>query len=758
MAVTRRHFLIGGVAAAGLVVAWQILPRDYPNPLFAAPGESLFGAYLKIATDGSVTVAVPQCEMGQGVTTIIPQIVAEELGADWRSVAVELVPVSPIYANHVLARQWADLLWPESIAGMFGEDTLLADHLSDSAKFMLTADSTTLPNYEQPAREAGAAARSLLCQAAAARWNVAWEECETRGGFVVHAEKRLRFAELLEEAKTFDVPDPVPVRGTFINDRAIIDDALPPYPRLDLPGKVDGSLNFAGDIRLPDMVYAAIRQGPLGDSTLKSVRRSAAKNVTGLLEIVRHERWVAAVATNWWAANTALSNLKATFETRGRMADSKYVETAMDAALSGEEGTGGKRLYARGDIDPVFAAGKGFAATYTVAPSPHATIETSTATARFVAGQLELWLATQSPELARQSAARVLAISAANVVLYPVMAGGSFDRRLENEVAVQAALLARHMGRPVQLVWSRGEEMIHDPVRPPVRARLAAVTGSNGLIAALSTKIAAPATAHEFARRLFEYESAHEALKATSGQYDYMAVSGAVPPYTIADFALDHYPVDISIPTGRYRANADGYTCFFTESFIDELAHKANREPLSFRMQMLSGQPRLARCLSGVAIAAGWDGGLDNSGQGIACHSMKVGERSAHIGVIATARQGEQGFAVKRLTALADIGRVINRDIALQQIESGIVFGLATAMGCTTGYEKGVTTVRQLRDLNLPMLSDVPELVVELIDSTEEPVDPGEIGVPAVAPAIANALFSASGLRLRSLPLLSDGL
>lgn len=753
--VTRRNFLIGGAAAAGLVVAWQLMPRDYPNPLGAASGETLFGAYLKIGADGTVTVAVPQCEMGQGVTTIIPQIVAQELGADWRSVAVEFAPVSPVYANHVLARKWAGTMWPRSLSGLMGEDNMVSGRASDSADFMLTADSTTIANYEGPAREAGAAARSLLCQAAADRWDIEWEECETREGFVVHGEKRLRFAELVEEAKEYDVPDPVPVLGEMASEGTPFDDALPLFPRLDLPAKVDGSTNFAGDIRLPDMVYAAVRQGPVGNSTLKSVDRSAVKDQTGLIEIVSHDRWVAAVATNWWAANSSLSKLKATFETRGRLGDSKYYLEDMDAALDGGEGF---RLYKSGDIAGPFANGTSHSATYTVAPSPHATIETSTATARYKNGQLELWLATQSPELARQSAARVLGISKTDVVVYPVMAGGSFDRRLENEVALQAALLARHMGRPVQAVWSRGEEMIHDPVRPPVRARLAAVTSTTGTIAALSTKIAAPATSHEFARRLFEYETPYDALLASRGEPDDAVVSGAVPPYNIADFALDHYPVNSSIPTGRYRANADGYTCFFTESFIDELARKANREPLSYRMQMLSGQPRLARCLSGAAVMAGWDGGLDNSGQGIACHSMAVGDRSAHIGLVATARQGERGFAVTKLTALVDIGRVINRDIALQQIEGGIIFGLASAMGCATAYEDGLTTARRLRDLNLPMLADVPEVEVDLVASTEDPVDPGEIGVPPVAPAIANALYSASGLRLRSLPLLSDGL
>ena len=751
--ITRRQILVGGAGAAGLFVAWQLLPRSYPDPLDIGPGETGFGAYLKISIDGSVTVAVPQCEMGQGVTTVIPQIVARELGADWRSVAVETAPVSAIYANHVLARKWAKLIWPPGIDGMFDEDNFITRGLSDSADYMLTADSTTMANYELPAREAGAAARSLLCQAAAARWGIAWEACEAATGFVSHENKKLRFADLVEDAKTFEVPDPVPLYPLPESDPEPISESEElPWPRLDLPAKVDGSANFAGDIRLPDMVYAAIRQGPVGDSIVKSVDRSAAHDVTGLIEVVEHERWVAAVASNWWAANRALSLTKTTFTTRGALADDDSIDSALTQAL-GKDGEG-RRLIEIGDPEAAFAGKKGYAAEYDIAAAPHATIETASATARLTDGRLELWLATQSPQSARESASRVLGLSASDVVLYPMMAGGSFDRRLDNEIAAQVALLARHMQRPVQLIWSRGEEMIHDPVRPPVRARLTAITDASGRITALSTRIAAPATAHEFARRLFDHARPDAAMRAAAGRHDYSAVSGARPPYAIPAFCADHFPVDTGIVTGRWTANANGYTCFFTESFIDELARKAGREPLSYRMQMLSGQTRLARCISGAAVQAGWDGGIDNSGQGLACHAMD----GAHIAVIASARQGEGGFEVERLTATVDIGRIVNRDIALQQIECGMISGLATAMGCAMGYAGGLASSRRLRDLNLPLLANTPEIDIVLIDSNEDPVDPGEIGVPAVAPAIANALFSASGIRLRTLPLLSDGL
>jgi isoquinoline 1-oxidoreductase beta subunit len=208
------------------------------------------------------------------------------------------------------------------------------------------------------------------------------------------------------------------------------------------------------------------------------------------------------------------------------------------------------------------------------------------------------------------------------------------------------------------------------------------------------------------------------------------------------------------MPTGPWRGLANSYNCFFVEGFIDELAHKAGVEPLSFRMQMLVGQTRLARCLTGVAIMAGWDGGVSGSGRGIACHSM----RGSHIAVIVTARNSETGVRVDRIHAMADCGRLINPDLARQQIEGGILFGLAQALGSATDFESGLPTARRLRDIDLPKLADVPEITVELARNDEAPGGVSELGVPAVAPAIANALFSAAGIRLRELPLLSRGL
>jgi isoquinoline 1-oxidoreductase beta subunit len=242
------------------------------------------------------------------------------------------------------------------------------------------------------------------------------------------------------------------------------------------------------------------------------------------------------------------------------------------------------------------------------------------------------------------------------------------------------------------------------------------------------------------------------AMESSAGEADFFALDGADVPYDIPHLTIDHHPVALPIPTGDWRGNANSTNAFFVESFIDELAAIMKIEPLSFRMQMISGQPRLARCLTGVAAMAGWDGGMDGSGQGLACHSMHGG----YIAVVVKASRTEQGLRVKRISAMVDVGRIIHPDITRQQIEGGLVFGLAMAVGSATGFSGGLPTARRLSDLSLPRLAEIPEIQVEFVRSDEEPAGYEELGVPAVAPAIASALFSATGVRFRKLPLFAE--
>ncbi|MBV1689426.1 molybdopterin-dependent oxidoreductase [Novosphingobium sp. G106] len=743
MEVSRRGILIGALVGGGLAVGYALRPHKYEPPLAPGQNETAFDAWIRIAGDGVVTVTVPQLEMGQGITTLIAQIVAVELGADWRQVAVEPAPPSPLYVNLPLASRWAEL-WLPMFPGIASAGSPITRRWAEGEVFTVTADGTSLAAYEYPARVAAAAARSMLAQAAAKQWDADWQDCAVEKGFVSYQGKRLPFGVLAAEAANFDPPKEPPLRVHPARERNV--DALR-FPRLDLPSKVDGSHRFAGDVRLPGMVYAAIRHGPIGDTELASWDKKRARGMPGVIAFVKEKRWLAAVAETWWAAERALVEIAPNFIAKDR-ADSGKIETALDEAVRGGAATRLLELGDPGTLKRNFSLAK----RYDVAPALHATLETASATARLHDGRLELWIASQAPEAARRAAAKAAGVGLRDCVLYPMPAGGSFDRRLEHDHAIEVAAIARAVGRPVQLTWSRWQEHVAGPPRPPVTAVMAARVDGSGVVTGWKARLALPATTHEFGRRLFEGQSDRQAMKASKGEADPLAIEGAIPPYAVPNMVVEHAPAAIGLPTGRLRGNAHGYTAFFNESFVDELAHHTRQEPLSFRIAMLGHDPRLVQCLQRVAIQAEWGGGVDASGQGVACHVIGEGR----IAVVATARRDAEGVRVDRIDAVADIGRIVNVDIARQQIEGGLVFGIGLALGSSTGYADGLPVIGRLAELALPLLADCPEIRVDFIDSDAPSADPGELGVAVAAPALSNALFSATGLRFRKLPLLSE--
>jgi isoquinoline 1-oxidoreductase beta subunit len=680
-----------------------------------------------------VTVAVPQSEHGQGSWTALPQIVADELGADWRTMGVEPAPLSPLYAN--------PLGLDELLEGTLGAVPAGMRHEWARREGMtLTAASTSVRMFEGACREAGAAARALLAQAAAARWGVEPAACAARDGFIVHGAKRLRFAELAAEAVEGTVPDPLPIgiggAGRLMGQS---------LPRLDAPSKVDGSANFSGDVRLPDMVHAAVRAGPAGTVRVVSADRAAADRVPGVVSVVTGDHWVAAVATTGGAAQRGVEALRPRFEVRGGGASTASIAAALDAALERD----GVRV---AEVGEPAAAGREIAARYEAGSGVHAAIETPSATAAFRDGRLELWLPTQAPGVARAAAAQAAGVSEDAVIIHPMLIGGSFGAALEHDVAEQAAVLAIKLMRPVSLIWSRAEAIVHDRFRPPARARMTARLSATGAILNWQAAIAAPSTGGEVARRVAPGVLTEAAIAAGGGG-DRYAVAGAMPPYRIPAVAIDHHPAGIGVATGHLRGGAHGYTAFFTESFLDEVARAGGNEPLSFRIGMLGHEPRLARCLSTAAALGGWNGGVQGSGQGIACHAF----RGSFIAVLAEAHAEGARVVVDRLVAAVDCGRTINPGLVRQQIEGGLIFALAHALGASTGFAGGLAEARGIGVLGLPRLADAPDLTVELIASDEAPGGVSELGVPAVAPAIANAIFASTGFRARTLPLRLQG-
>jgi isoquinoline 1-oxidoreductase beta subunit len=371
-------------------------------------------------------------------------------------------------------------------------------------------------------------------------------------------------------------------------------------------------------------------------------------------------------------------------------------------------------------------------------------METLNATARLTGDRLELWLPTQSLAFTRDAAARAANMDPEAVTAYQTLVGGSFGRKGSADAAEMVAILAVKTKRPVQLIFSRADEIMRDEFRQPAIGRMKAKLGDNGKLLAWSAKIAAPSTiAERFAATVPNFPGPNPSKP------ELRAIEGGIPSYDIPAIAIDHHVAPVGVPTGAWRGVANTYNAFFTECFIDELAERAGVDPFSYRMQLLDASPRLARCLSTVAKLGNWRGGGAGTGQGIAAHSCY----GSHVAMLAELHVDQGRIALDRIVAVVDCGRIIHPDIVHQQIEGGIVYGISGALGNAISIEHGLVTARNFDGLGLPMLTDVPEIVVKVIQSDEPPSGVGEIAVPALAPTLANALFAATGKRFHTLPL-----
>jgi isoquinoline 1-oxidoreductase beta subunit len=697
--IDRRTLLIGGGAGVGLVVAFLAWPRGSGSGVPLRDGEQQFGQYLKIGRDGRVTVAVPQVETGQGIWTALPQIAADELGAAWESIAVEPAPLGRGYANAIAEDEgWSD----ESLR--------------------ITAGSSSVRAFEQPLRDAGAVARSLLIAAAAGRWNVEPDECDTAGGFVLYRGRTLPFASLAEEAAGLRPPANAPRRAA----RAALLTGKP-LPRLDLPAKIDGSFQFAGDIRLPDMLFASARLCPPGGRLTGFSREGAGRHPT----VVRNG-WLAVAADSWSAAERALKMASPRFE--GPVSPPRgEVRALYEKAL---ETGDSNSWFTRGDYDSAVEGSRPLAATYWVAPAQHLGLEPLTATARFHGDRLEVWAPTQAPDLAHATAVEAAGAAASHVTLYPMPVGAPGGRAVVADAIAVAVELARELKRPVQLSLSPGASQNQDRVAPGALARMTALPGAGGITAAWKMRIATS-------------DGLGTAIGGKSLKLGATVLGGAIPPYSIPNVSIDGVPVRTPFRTGYMRGHPQRAMAFVIESFIDELAHAAGLEPLAFRMAMLGGMPRLAHCIQAAAAAGGWDGGARGSTQGIAACSAF----GSHIGLLADATIGaDQSVEVHRLVAAVDCGRIVNPQLVRQQIEGGLIWALGLASVAEPDWAAGMPRSRPLGAIGLARIARTPEIRVELVPSSASPGGVSGLGVIALAPAVANAIYAATGKRLRSLP------
>jgi len=716
--VDRRTVLIGGGAGIGLVVAFALWPHHLHSDLSVERGEEAFGNFIKIAKNGQITIAVPQTETGQGIWTGLPQIVADELGAAWDSIGVEPAPLTGDYANALAGREgWLD-----------GFGWLRAHRVEDDGRMRITAESTSVRAFEQPLREAAAVARTMLLGAAADRWNVEPEDCETGDGFVLNRGRTFTFGELAEEAADRAPPNNPPLRETARG--RLIGQAL---PRLDGPAKADGSWRFAGDVRLPDMLFASARIAPPG-GRLTSFTRHPIEAVHAIRHVAARAGWIAVVAETWAAAEKGMKAADPKFSARRTPANIRAIFE--DALAHGGE----RRTFRRGNYEGTVKGSRPLAATYFVAPSQHLGLEPLTATARFDGRHLEVWAPTQAPALAREAAAEAARIDASDVTLYPMPAGEPAGRSLESDAIPFAVELARQLKRPIQLTLSQSASQNHDLVSSGALARMTALPGDGGVTAAWKMQVAVVQGMAAAFERMLDIDDKRRMIRA--------AIRG-IPPYAIPNVTVEAVHPSLPFQIGYMRGSPEREFAFATESFIDELARAAGTEPLAFRMSMLGSNGRLARCLQGAARLAEWDGGGPGSTMGIAgCSAF-----GSHIGLVASASIGsDQRVKVERLVAAVDCGRVVNAGLVEQQIAGGLIWALAQATVPAPEWIAGMPRARPIGGIGLPRVGDTPQIIVEIIPSSDAPSGISGLGTTVLAPAVANALHAVTGKRLRSLP------
>jgi len=691
----RRTLLIGGGAGVGLIVAVSLWPRRWRSELPVGKGEQAFGSFIKVARDGKVTVAVPQVETGQGIWTALAQIVADELGAAWETVAVEPAPLAKAYANPVAMEEG----WPRGIR--------------------ITANSTSVRAFEGPLREAAATARAMLVGAAADRWTVDPATCDTADGFVICGVRTVTFGELAEEAADRTPPARPPLR-TGGKSRLIGQ----PLQRLDGPAKADGSWRFAPDVRLPGMLFASARIAPPG-GRLKSYSREAIAALPGIRHVAARDGWFAVVADSWWAAERAVKAADPVFSGRKMAPDPRPLFNEALASGDAEE------WFSRGDYAAAVRGSRPLTATYYVAPSLHLGLEPAAATARIGADGAEVWAATLAPGFGK----------AGGATLYPMAPGEPAGQAMESPAAPIALELTRALGSPVQVVLSQSASQNHDHVAPGALARMTALPGAGGITAAWAMRVA---TADGFGGAL-----ARMAGKGPPDKFGRSGLDGSVPPYSIPNVRVEAAMAKLPFVAGYMRGSPQREFAFFTESFVDELAHAAGMEPLAFRMSMLGGNGRLARCLQAAARLAQWDGGGPGSTMGIAGASAF----GSHIGLVAMASIGDdQRVKVHRLVAAVDCGRVVNSGLVEQQVSAGLIWALGQATAAAPEWVAGMPRARPIGAMALPRISDAPEVVVEIIPSSDAPGGIGGLGCLPLAPAVANAIHAGSGKRMRSLP------
>jgi isoquinoline 1-oxidoreductase beta subunit len=725
MAISRRQFVVGGaVAGAGaLVIGVRLsghLVRAQESDLGAkkaAPNP--FDAYVHVKPDGHITLIVAKSEMGQGIKTGLAMILAEEAEVDFSSVSVEQAETRPdIYAH------------------------------------MGTGGSGSTQENFTPLRQAGATVRELMITAAAARWNVPRSECEAKKGSVRHekSDRTAGYGELVDAAAKLPRPEPEKVELKDENDFQLIGHAT---PRVDIPSKVNGSAQFGIDVRVPEMVFAVVARCPTFGGKAAHFDAGKAKAIAGVRDVFEIPALgadkftaggVVVVADSTWAAMKGREALAITWDHGAAVSESS---DGMRSGLQGAAKKPGKRMRNDGDVDAVLSNGaKKIEAVYELPLLAHATMEPMNITAHVRGSDVEVWAPTQSPDWVQGTVASVLGLKPDKVIVHTTLMGGGFGRRYMADFPAEGAQIAKVVGKPVQLVWTREDDMTHDFYRPATCHRLQGAVDAQGRPVAWFHTLASTSI-----RGYWDPKA--DPAEGESGGARQM-------PYAISNVRLEFNGVPSAVPRAWWRSVEHSFNGFVVESFIDELAAAAGQDPAQFRRSLLVKPPnwkpkfeydpdpaRLLGVLNLVAEKSGWANPLPKGkGRGIACYHS-FGSYFAEVAEV-TVKGSE--FKIDRIVAAVDCGQIVNPESVLSQTEGAIIYGLSAALKNEITIKNGAVEQSNFDGYDPLRISEAPPIEVHLVPSKEDPGGMGEPALPPIAPAVANAIFAASGQRLRRMP------
>lgn len=702
MTTTRREFLKSSAFASGAAVLGMYLPGLGGQEAKAAGSLHTPNAWVHIADDNTITLISYMSEMGQGVFTALPMLIAEELNVDLNTVKVATAPANPAYVNGLLGAQ-------------------------------ITGGSTAIRDAWEKLRIGGAQVREMLIQAAANKWGVDASTLKAENGIVSGGGKQATYGELAAAASSVPVPKEVKLKDP--SEFRLIGK---PLARIDTPSKVNGTAQFGIDAQVPGMVYASVEQTPVIDGKPVKFDASKAKSMPGVIDVVQISDGVAVVADTYWHAyNARKKGLKVEFQAgdMGKLSTGSMWKAIADADKEI------KPIKIRPDVGDaagaISGAKKVVKAEYRTQLIAHQPLEPMNMIAIAKGDSCELIGPTQFPQGAQGTAAAVLGIKPENVTVQTTFLGGGFGRRIELDFISQAVQVSKAVGKPVKVLWSREDDMKHDFYRPMGLNRITAGLDASGKPVGMSFQL----TSQSITQRAFGLPK---------NTLDPFMVEAAVPPYAVANTSHDVIIHDTGFRVGYLRAVSHTMNAFANESFIDELAHTAGKDPVQYRMDLLANEPRFANVLKIAAEKAGYGRKLPK-GRALGVALMEgYGTYMAQVAEVSV-KGGD--VKVHKVTVACDCGRMVNPEIVRQQLESGIIYGLSGALYGNITVKNGVVEQNNFNDFRVLRQNESPVIDVHLVDSTEKPGGVGEPSTSVIGPAVANAIFNASGKRVRSMPL-----